>query len=73
MKEARAQSRARPTIAIVGNTFPVREELRAMGCEWDRRAQLWYAPKDKAAAAQKLVSSRRCRTRENPTAGQSLK
>jgi hypothetical protein len=54
-------SAERPTIAIVGNTFPVREELRAMGCEWDRRAQLWYAPKDKAAAAQKLVSSYRRR------------
>ncbi len=50
-----------PTIAIVGNTFPVREELRAMGCEWDQRAQLWYAPKSQAAAAQKLVSS--CRRR----------
>ncbi|HOE18643.1 MAG TPA: hypothetical protein PLU95_09290 [Syntrophales bacterium] len=63
----------RATIAIVGNTFPVREELRAMGCEWDRRAQLWYAPKSQAEAAQKLVSSRRCRKQKNPAGQQSLK
>ena len=73
MKEARAQSRARPTIAIVGNTFPVREQLQAMGCVWDQRARLWYAPKGTAEAAQKLVSSRRCRKQKNPAGQQSLK
>ena len=46
-------------VAITGNTYHVRNELRAMGCKWDGQAKLWYAPPHVAAAAQKLVKNRK--------------
>ena len=45
-------------IAITGKTFPFRDVLRDMGCTWDNQAKLWYAPKNVAESAQKLVRSR---------------
>lgn len=41
---------------ITGNTYPVRAELRALGGEWDKGAQGWRVPADKAAAARELVA-----------------
>ena len=46
-------------IAITGDTYPVRDQLSRMGCEYDRRAKLWYAPKHIAGAVQKLVAGQR--------------
>lgn len=30
---------------IVGNTYPIRAELRSAGCKWDSHAQAWYSGK----------------------------
>lgn len=40
-------------IALVGNTFPVRVQLRAMGCRWTGLE--WRAPEEVWAKAQALV------------------
>ena len=42
-------------IALVGNTFPVRVQLRAMGCKWTGLE--WRAPEEVAEQAQALVDS----------------
>jgi hypothetical protein len=42
---------------IVGNTFPVRAELRLLGCRWDGNGKKWWAPQAKAQQAQAMVRS----------------
>lgn len=44
------------TVLITGNTYPVREEIKAMGGKWDSLNQGWQVPASKAVAARKLVS-----------------
>lgn len=44
--------------AIIGNTYPHRAALRAMGGEWDGRAKAWNVPDDKADEARALVARR---------------
>lgn len=44
------------TVAITGNTFPVKDKLREMGGKWDGENKCWRVPADKAEEAQKLVS-----------------
>ena len=42
-------------VAITGNTYPVRRELRDMGGEWDAGRKAWMVPDDKAETARSLV------------------
>lgn len=42
--------------AITGNTYPVKDALRAMGGRWDSRLKAWMVPDEVAAQANKLVS-----------------
>jgi hypothetical protein len=42
---------------ITGNTYPVKEQLKAMGGRWNSAAQGWDLPDDKAEAAQALVAA----------------
>jgi hypothetical protein len=42
---------------IVGNTFKVKDQLRAMGGVWSASDKAWYVPNDKAEEAQKLAGS----------------
>lgn len=44
------------TALITGNTYPVRDQLRALGGTWDAAAKGWRVPADKADAARRLVS-----------------
>ena len=41
---------------ITGNTFPVKEKLKAMGGRWNAEAKGWDVPDAQAAAARALVS-----------------
>ena len=41
--------------AITGNTYPVRNELRAMGGQWDANAKAWLVPDDRADEARGLL------------------
>lgn len=44
-------------ILITGNTYPVKDAIKAMGGRWDAAAKGWRVPADKAAQAQGLVAS----------------
>ena len=43
------------TVLIVGNTYPVREQLKALGGRWDNAAKGWRVPSEKAAEARALL------------------
>lgn len=45
-------------VAITGNTYPVRTELRNLGGEWDKGEKAWMVPSDKAEEAKALVGGR---------------
>jgi hypothetical protein len=45
------------TVLITGNTFPVKDQIKAMGGRWDADAKGWRVPADKAEAARTLVAS----------------
>ena len=44
------------TVLITGNTFPVKDSLRAMGGKWNATAKGWEVPVEQEAAARSLVS-----------------
>ena len=43
------------TTLIVGNTFPVKDEIKGLGGRWDNDAKGWRVPADKAAEALAIV------------------
>lgn len=45
------------TELITGNTFPVKEELKALGGKWDSAYKGWKVPAEKAAEARALVAN----------------
>lgn len=44
------------TVLITGNTYPVKDQIKALGGRWDAVAKGWRVPAAKAAHAQALVS-----------------
>lgn len=50
---------------ITGNTYPVKEQLKALGGKWDKEAKGWSVPDSKAAEAQKLVAAAPVTPRDN--------
>jgi hypothetical protein len=44
------------TTLITGNTFPVKDQLRALGGRWDADEKGWRVPADKADEARQLVA-----------------
>jgi len=44
------------TVLITGNTYPVKDSIKALGGRWDAAAKGWRVPADKAAQAQSLVA-----------------
>jgi len=45
-------------VAITGNTYVVKERLKAMGAQWDPQAKKWMIEPVKLQAAQAIVSGR---------------
>lgn len=45
------------TVAITGNTYPVREQLAALGGRWNPTTKAWMVPAARAAEAQALVKT----------------
>lgn len=43
-------------VAISGNTYPVKDQLRAMGGKWDADRKAWMVPESSAERAQALVA-----------------
>lgn len=44
-------------IAITGNTFPVKDALKALGARWNPDQKAWMIAEDKAEKARQLVSA----------------
>ena len=44
-------------IVITGNTYPVKEQLKALGGRWDADRKAWMVPADQATEAQALVDA----------------
>lgn len=43
-------------IAVTGNTYPVKDQLKALGARWNADAKAWMVTADKAAEAQRIVA-----------------
>jgi hypothetical protein len=43
-------------IAIIGNTYPVRDQLKALGGKWDPAKKAWLVPAGRADEARRLVA-----------------
>jgi hypothetical protein len=43
-------------VAITGNTYPVKDQLKALGGRWNPDAKAWMVPADKADQARALVN-----------------
>lgn len=44
------------TVLITGNTYPVKDQLKALGGRWDGQAKGWRVPAGRADEARALVS-----------------
>ena len=42
---------------ITGNTYPVKDAIRALGGRWDKQNKGWQVPDDRAGAARALVAA----------------
>jgi hypothetical protein len=45
------------TVEVKGNTYPVRQQLKALGARWDAGARVWRVAADRAREAQALVAA----------------
>lgn len=43
-------------VKITGNTYPVKDQLKAIGARWDADSKCWMIAADKADAARKIVA-----------------
>lgn len=48
---------AEDLVAIPGNTYPVREELKALGATWDKEGRTWRIAPEKLALARAVVEN----------------
>ena len=46
-----------PPVALSGNTYPVKEALKALGAHWDKEQRAWLIAASKAAHAQALIDN----------------
>ena len=44
-------------VAITGNTYPVKDQIKALGGRWDADRKLWTVPSEQVAKANALVAS----------------
>lgn len=44
------------SVAITGNTYPVKDAIKALGGRWDADSKCWMVPDAKAEEARKLVA-----------------
>jgi hypothetical protein len=42
--------------AISGNTFPVKDQIRALGGRWNPDSKVWMVPDERVAEARAIVS-----------------
>jgi hypothetical protein len=56
-----------PRIAITGNTYPVKDQLKALGGRWDADRKAWMVPADQADQARALVAGASSRPVATPS------
>lgn len=44
-------------VPVTGNTYPVREQIKALGSTWDKRRKAWLVPESRVKEAEALVAS----------------
>lgn len=44
-------------VAITGNTYPVKDRLKALGARWNPDSKAWMVSEDKADVARAIVSN----------------
>lgn len=49
-------------VTIIGNTYPVRDRLKALGGRWNAAARGWDVPADREAEARAIVPARATRS-----------
>lgn len=52
-------------VPVAGNTYPVREKIRAMGGRWDGFTKVWMVPASKAAEVRAMVAAAPVETRSS--------
>ncbi len=45
------------TYTVTGNTYPVKDQLKALGGRWNAAAKGWDMPAEKVGEARKLIES----------------
>ena len=43
-------------VTVTGNTYPVKDQLKALGARWNPDAKAWMVPQAKVDAARKIVA-----------------
>lgn len=52
-------------VAITGNTYPVKEQLKALGARWNPDAKAWMVEAEKAEQARNIVAGAKSAPRSN--------
>ena len=55
-KRRRKKSNRKREVAITGNTYPVKDQLKALGARWNPDQKAWMVAPEKADAARKIVA-----------------
>ena len=58
MSVCMTNTNSRGTILVTGNTFPVKEALKALGGRWDAVNKGWNVPANNATKARELVNGK---------------
>lgn len=53
-------------VLITGNTFPVKDQLKALGGKWNAEKKGWEVPVDKESEAKALVANAPKDTKKKP-------
>ena len=57
-----------PLVALSGNTYPVKEALKALGAQWDKEQRAWLIAASKAAHARAIVDDQQDQQNPAPSA-----
>jgi hypothetical protein len=60
-------------VAITGNTYPVKDALKALGGRWNADRKAWMVPADKADEARKLVEGAPAKSSSSSSGDRSSK
>ena len=57
------------TVAITGNTYPVKDQIKALGARWNADKKAWMVPLGKADQARKIVAGASSTGRSSQSSG----